>query len=126
MPDIQPAPYLVRHIDPDGLALNAIYITEDLLLSEQCKIDRFSFVNRMGGMLRMYELIQRMANAVSQFECSYEHAPWNDLIDADWESVCSAYTTRVITHAIEYEEWPDLHVTLREIALPAQAERNNG
>lgn len=119
MPDTKPAPHLLRHLDPDNHALNAIYITEDFMLSEQYKADRFSFVNRLGGMLKMYELIQEMANAVSQFECSYEHSPWSDLIDADWESVCSVYTRRVLTYVLEREEWPNLHAMLRAVALPS-------
>lgn len=124
--DIQPAPHLVRHIDPDDHVLNAIYITEDFLLSEQCSKDRYSFVHAMGGMLKMYELIQEMANAVSQFECAYEHAPWNDLIAADWESVCTSFTHRTIAHVLDYDERPDLHALLRSIALPTNSETRHG
>jgi hypothetical protein len=126
MPDIQPAKHLLRHLDPDNHALNAIYITEDLMLSEQYKTDRYSFVNRLGGTLKMYELIQEMSNAVSQFECSYEHSPWSDLIDADWESICSIYTSRVLTHVLEHEEWPDLHAMLKAVALPSKKEKRHG
>jgi len=119
MPDVQPATHLLRHLDPDNHALNAIYITESFLLSDQCTRDRYSFVHAMGGMLKMYELIQEMSNAVSQLECRYERSPWSDLIGMDWESCCATYTSRIITHVLEHEEWPDLHATLRTVALPS-------
>lgn len=126
MPDVQPAPHLLRHLDPDDHALNAVYITESFLLSDQCAKDRYGFVHAMGGMLKMYELIQEMANAVSQFECAYEHSPWSDLIGMDWESCCATYTSRVIAHVLEYDDWPDLHALLRQIALPSDGQHANG
>lgn len=126
MPDVQPARHLLRHLEPDNHVLNAIYITEDFLLSEQCKADRYSFVHAMGGMLKMYELIQEMSNAVSQFECRYEHSPWSDLIGMDWESCCTTYTSRVIAHVLEYDDWPDLHALLHEVALATGGENQNG
>lgn len=126
MSDVQPAQHLLRHLEPDNHALNAIYITEQFLLSEQCTKDRFSFVHAMGGMLKMYELIQEMSNAVSQLECSYEHSPWSDLIGVDWESCCSTYTCRVIAHVLEHDDWPDLHAMLRQAALPNDKEQRHG
>lgn len=126
MPDTKPASHLLRHLDPDNHALNAITITEDFMLSEQYKTDRYSFVNRLGGTLKMYELIQEMSNAVSQFECSYEHSPWSDLIEMDWESCCTTYTSRVIAHVLEHDDWPDLHALLRQAALPNDKEQRHG
>lgn len=126
MPDVQPAKYQLRHLDVDEHAFNAIGITESFLLSEQCKADRYSFVQQMGGMLRMYELIQEMANAVSRFECSYERSPWNGQISMDWESCCTLYTTRVISHVLSSGKWPDLNTMLHAAALPTNGTEANG
>ncbi|MCV0371922.1 hypothetical protein [Filomicrobium sp.] len=115
MTDKLPPHNLLRHIDPDSHALNAICITQHVLSQDPNEQDQYGFVERLGGTLKMYELIQEMTNAVSQFECRYDHSPWNDLIAADWESTCYTYTSRVISLVMEHGDWPDFHAILLDV-----------